>query len=88
MCLDASVWAAFDEFCKREALSREQACARAALRVVELDLPDKIVGLLTSYYKEAAECDLAPSAGFSADDGAGPIMSPALRAALDAVGKE
>ena len=87
MCLDASIWAALDEFCERELLTEEQACARAALRVVELDLPDKIVGMLTSYFKAAAESDLAPAAGFSAADGAARAMSPALQAAFDAIGK-
>ncbi|MEI6560134.1 MAG: hypothetical protein WCO00_17185 [Rhodospirillaceae bacterium] len=85
--LDDAVWAAFDEYCTRERVTRAELAARAALRLGDEPLADKIVGLLTAYFKDAADRDPPPAPGLS-EDGAEPrTLSPALRAGLDALGK-
>ncbi len=86
-CLSGADWAAFDDFCKRETLSGEQACGRAALRVPGETLTDKVVGLLTSYFKDATERNPPSSDGFSESDDAAPGPSAALCAGFDAVGR-
>ena len=88
ICLEPVVWSAFDEFCEREALTGELACARAALRVVEDALPDKIAGLLTGYFRDATACNPPVSSGFSEGGEEAPAQpGPALRAAFAAVAK-
>ena len=87
ICLGADAWAAFDEFCAREGVSGEELCARAAQRIGDDSLADKLLGLLTGYFKDAADADPPPPLGLAEDDGATPRLSPALSAALDAVGK-
>ena len=87
ICLGADAWAAFDEFCDREGVSGEELCARAALRVGDDSLADKLLGLLTGYFKDAADADPPPPSGLGEDDGPPHKLSPALSAALDAVGK-
>ena len=85
--LGAVAWAAFDDACEREGLAGDALCARAAQRIGDEPLADKLLGLLTAYFKDAADADPPPPPGFSEEDGAAPPLSPALRAALDAVGR-
>jgi len=85
--LGAAVWAAFDEACEREGLTGDALCARAAQRVGDDSLADKLLGLLTAYFKDAVDADPPPPPGLAEDDAAPPALSAALRAALDAVGK-
>ncbi len=85
--LGAAAWAAFDEVCEREGVSGGELCARAALRLGDEALADKILGLLTAYFKDASAADPPVPSGFSDGDGGEPALSPALLAALDAIGK-
>ena len=84
--LRTDIWAAFDEVCAREGVPGEVLCARAARRLGDDAQADKIVALLTSYYKEAADADQPPPPGLSDAEGSSG-SSPALWAALDAIGK-
>ena len=84
--LRSDIWAAFDEVCVREEVRGEVLCARAARRLGDDPLADKIVALLTSYYKDAADADQPSPPGLSDAEGAFE-PSPALLAALNAVGK-
>ena len=85
--LNESTWAAFDEYRTRQCVSEEEICARALQRIGEESLAEKLVGLLTAYYRDAAASDPPPPAGLAETEGEAPPLSAALRAALDAVGK-
>ena len=81
--LGEPAWAAFDELCCREGLSADELCAKAAALVGTAALANKITEFLTQYFREMAENDIPPS-HHAGEDGC--ALSPALKAALAAVG--
>ena len=82
--LQRAAWAAFDDLCCREGLSEEKLCAKAAAVAGTAPLADKIGEMLTRYFKDMVENDVPPPQDAGPDDC---TLSPALRAALAAVGR-